>query len=139
MRRKINVTASEMMELRKQGMSNYDIAKSLDISCATVRRYIGTQGGKKMERLEAFKDKPAEKKQAEAPAFVPYTPKTRKEVFDINVDFEAEINYEDKYITFASYEGEMNISFKDVYDLTQFLAWLMRERDLSVESDADAE
>ena len=45
MRRKINVTASEMMELRKQGMSNYDIAKSLDISGATVRRYIGTQGG----------------------------------------------------------------------------------------------
>lgn len=132
MRRKINVTASEMMELRKQGMSNYDL-----------RRYIGTQGGKKMERLEAFKDKPVEKKQAEAPVFVPYTPKTRIEVFDINVDFEAEINYEDKYITFVSYEGEMNISFnisfKDVYDLTQFLAWLMRERALSVESDADAE
>lgn len=45
--RKIYVTASEMMELRKQGMSNHDIAKSLDISANTVLRYIGKQGGEK--------------------------------------------------------------------------------------------
>lgn len=57
MRRKIDVTAGEMLELRKQGLSNHDIAMCLDISEQTVRRYIGKQGGH-MERLEAFADTP---------------------------------------------------------------------------------
>ena len=139
MRRKINVTASEMMELRKQGMSNYDIAKSLDISCATVRRYIGTQGGKKMERLEAFKDKPSEKKQAEAPVFVPYTPKKITEQFGIGEDIVLEVDYEERYITIANNEASVFIPFRDICDLTQFLAWLMRERDIKTEGVADAE
>lgn len=139
MRRKINVTASEMMELRKQGMSNYDIAKSLDISCATVRRYIGTQGGKKMERLEAFKDKPAEKKQAEAPVFVPYTPKKITEQFGIGEDIVLEVDYEERDITIANNEASVFIPFRDICELTQFLAWLMRERDIKTEGDADAE
>ena len=139
MRRKINVTASEMMELRKQGMSNYDIAKSLDISCATVRRYIGTQGGKKMERLEAFKDKPAEKKQAEAPVFVPYKPKKITEQFGIGEDIVLEVDYEERYITIANNEASVFIPFRDICDLTQFLAWLMRERDIKTEGVADAE
>lgn len=139
MRRKINVTASEMMELRKQGMSNYDIAKSLDISCATVRRYIGTQGGKKMERLEAFKDKPSEKKQAEAPVFVPYTPKKITEQFGIGEDIVLEVDYEEREITIANNEASVFIPFRDICDLTQFLAWLMRERDIKTEGVADAE
>ena len=139
MRRKINVTASEMMELRKQGMSNYDIAKSLDISCATVRRYIGTQGGKKMERLEAFKDKPSEKKQAEAPVFVPYTPKKITEQFGIGEDIVLEVDYEERDITIANNEASVFIPFRDICDLTQFLAWLMRERDIKTEGVADAE
>ena len=45
MRRKIDVTPSEMLEMRAEGMSNHDIAKSLDISYATVVKYIGKQGG----------------------------------------------------------------------------------------------
>ena len=45
MNRKIYVTAAEMLELRDQGLSNHDIAKSLDISYQTVIRYIGKQGG----------------------------------------------------------------------------------------------
>ena len=43
--RKIYVTPEEMMEMRRQGMSNHDIAKSLDICLETVRKYIGKQGG----------------------------------------------------------------------------------------------
>jgi transposase len=61
MYRKIYVTASEMLEMRKQGMSNHDIAKSLDISVHTVLRYIGKQG-ERMENLAAFADPPARKK-----------------------------------------------------------------------------
>ena len=45
MKKKLEVTPAEMLELRAQGMSNHDIAKSLDVDTATVYRYIGKQGG----------------------------------------------------------------------------------------------
>lgn len=57
MRRKIDVTPAEMRALREQGMSNHDIAASLDVSIQTVRRYIGKQG-RHMQGLAAFKDTP---------------------------------------------------------------------------------
>ena len=41
MRRKIDVSASEMRSMREQGMTNQQIAKALDISTQTVYRYIG--------------------------------------------------------------------------------------------------
>jgi predicted transcriptional regulator len=44
MGRRIGVTASEMLTMREEGMSNHDIAKALDISVPTVLRYIGKQG-----------------------------------------------------------------------------------------------
>lgn len=54
MSRKIGVTVGEMMQLREQGLSNKDIANCLEISVASVHRYIGPQG-KRMESLSAFK------------------------------------------------------------------------------------
>lgn len=45
MARKCGVTKSEMLQMREQGLSNRDIAKCLEISYATVARYIGPQGG----------------------------------------------------------------------------------------------
>ena len=57
MRRKIDVTVGEILTLREQGLSNRDIARSLDISVQTVRRYIGKQDGR-MENLAAFADTP---------------------------------------------------------------------------------
>ena len=53
MARRIGISANEMMELRKQGLSNKDIANVLEISVATVLRYIGAQGGR-MESMAAF-------------------------------------------------------------------------------------
>lgn len=44
MRRKLEVTYDDMMQLREQGYSNKDIAYMLDVSKATVQRYIGKQG-----------------------------------------------------------------------------------------------
>lgn len=41
MRRKLDVTASEMLELRRQGYDNKQIAEQLEVSYATVWRYIG--------------------------------------------------------------------------------------------------
>lgn len=67
MRRKIDVTVGEMLTLREQGLSNHDIARSLDISVQTVRRYIGKQNGR-MENLAAFADPPSEEERGEGGA-----------------------------------------------------------------------
>lgn len=54
--KKVEVSASEMMEMRNEGLSNADIAELLDVSVMTVRKYIGNQG-RRMERLAVFADK----------------------------------------------------------------------------------
>ena len=41
--RRLGVSASEMMTLREQGMSNAEIAKLLNCSVATITKYIGKQ------------------------------------------------------------------------------------------------
>ena len=45
MAKRIGISASEMLQLREQGYSNADIANLLEISRATVQKYIGSQGG----------------------------------------------------------------------------------------------
>ena len=45
MAKKIGISKSEMLQMREQGLSNKDIANLLEISVATVFRYIGPQGG----------------------------------------------------------------------------------------------
>ena len=44
MKPKLEVSVSEMMQLRNDGYSNADIARILDISLPTVYKYIGKQG-----------------------------------------------------------------------------------------------
>ena len=65
MSRKIGVTVGEMMQLREQGLSNKDIAHVLEISVASVQRYIGPQG-KRMESLAAFKNSKPKKEARES-------------------------------------------------------------------------
>lgn len=43
MRRKLDVSRDDLMQLREKGYSNKDIANMLEISYATVIRYIGKQ------------------------------------------------------------------------------------------------
>lgn len=135
MYRKIDVTVSEMLQLRAQGMSNHDIAKSLDISIATVKRYIGAQG-RRMERYAAFADpKPEPKKNetAEAPVIPQYDPKPVKEAYVIG-NLEITLNNDDRVLHIhtarddsIAYNGKC-ISYDDIPDLVQFLAWAMRKR-----------
>ena len=54
MRRKLEVTYDDMMQLREKGYSNKDIAYMLDVSTATVIRYIGKQG----KHMESVCNKP---------------------------------------------------------------------------------
>ena len=63
--RKIGVTASEMMAMREQGLSNKDIANLLEINPLTVRRYIGNQPERRMENMAAFKESKPKKMEEE--------------------------------------------------------------------------
>ena len=132
--RKIYVTAAEMLELRKQGLSNHDIAKSLDISYPTVLRYIGKQDGK-MEGLEAFKDaKPLKEEQEEAvkPIIPKCEPKPVVETFKVG-KCRIMMSKENRCLWI---NDEALLSYDCIPDLVQFLAWATRTR---MEVTADGE
>lgn len=143
MKRKLQITASEMLEMRKQGMSNHDIAKSLDISYPTVLRYIGKQGGH-MEGLEAFKDAPSPKKEEAKkevkPVIPKYEPKPSVEEYNFE-KFSVRLYNDERYVSIMSneknvYGASIKIGFDNIPDLVQFLAWAMRER-MEVKADAE--
>lgn len=128
MRKKCDVTASEMLEMRNQGLSNKDIANCLDISHATVLKYIGKQG-RHMDNLAAFADPHRKKKEVkeDMPMIPKYEPKPVLERFvvggcDIIMDTER------REITISSCGGEVLAAYDDIPDLVQFLAWAMRTR-----------
>lgn len=85
MAKRIGVTASEMMAMREQGLSNKDIANLLEINPLTVRRYIGCQPQRHMENLAAFKEKPKEK---EREVETVETPNIKRAVDEIVVRYE---------------------------------------------------
>lgn len=121
----IQVTPAEMMEMRRQGMSNHDIAKSLDISKETVRKYIGKQGGR-MGGLDAFKDAPPKQEKQKVAG---YQPKINREEYAITDDYEAEISHKQRKLTITSESGDMlELPFESIPDILCFLAWVARER-----------
>lgn len=138
MNRKIHVTASEMLELRNEGLSNHDIAKILDISVPTVVRYIGKQG-KRMEGLSAFKDAPSPKKEEAKeevkPVIPKYEPKPTLERFRVSGNM-IDMNSIDRSVTISGEMGEIILEYESIPDLVQFLAWAMRER-MEVKADAE--
>lgn len=130
MRRKIDVTAAEMLTLREEGLSNHDIAKSLDISVHTVRRYIGAQGCR-MERLEAFRDDPQKKTKTEVKEMATvtprYNPKPLKEAYVIG-ETEITLNNDVRTMCVEDGAGTVYIPYDEIPGLVEFLAWAMRER-----------
>lgn len=137
MRRKIDVTASEMLQLREQGYSNHDIAASLDISYSCVLRTIGKQGGR-MEGYAAFKNTPPRQKMEKGTEAMPVLPKYNplpfKESYSIG-DYAIELNNDDRLVTVSSDSGDIIFAYEDIPDLVQFLAWAMRERMHAGESE----
>lgn len=137
MSQRIGITASEMLTMRESGMSNRDIAKSLDISYATVVNYIGKQG-RRMEGLAAFKDAPPKKEEAKEevkPVIPKYEPKPVLERFAVGY-YDITIDAERRVISISSCGGEFLAAYDDIPDLVQFLAWAMRER-MEVKADAE--
>ena len=126
MAKKVGVTRNEMLELRKQGLSNRDIANVLEISNATVLRYIGPQGGR-MSNLAAFEDaKPTKMAIPQGEAKV--TPKavdSLEMVYEVvksaNGSFRAEVDYENKCVSVL----DCTLCFDQLGELATFVIGLV--------------
>ena len=125
MKRRIDISADEMLRMREDGMSNHDIAASLDISAVTVRRYIGKQGCR-LERLEAFrgcqsKRQPEPEAKAEA-----YNPKPVIETYRAgDASAEVTIDHDKGEIIVSDAVGaEIYLSKEAAIELTRILAWI---------------
>ena len=128
MARRIGVTASEMLTMREEGMSNHDIAKALDISVPTVGRYIGKQGCG-MPGLAAFRDTRSVKEEVVAvkQTAPSYDPKPVTEKFSVG-HYKVELDSITRSVTVDGDFGEMLVPYEDVPELVQFLVWAMRNR-----------
>lgn len=62
--RKLELNTGELLEMRKQGMSNAEIAKSLDVSVPTITRRIGTQR-QRGEKLKGISKLPPAEQEAQ--------------------------------------------------------------------------
>lgn len=126
MARKINdISKSEMLRMRAEGLSNRDIAKCLDIHYATVYNYIGPQGGR-MDNLAAF-DEP-KPKEVETPKEEPKTaPRAvdslvaiAETVRSANGVYQAQIEYELEVVEVLG----STISFDGLAELATFIIGL---------------
>lgn len=128
--KKLDITPSEMMELRKQGYSNRDIANMLDICVQTVRNYIGRQDGH-MDNLEAFKDKPKPEKAVVAsaePAIPAYEPKVTSARYKVGDELDVEIDHVGETLCIETINSDICITFDEARELVRFLAWASDKR-----------
>lgn len=107
------VSINEMLELRKQGMSNKDIARALEISYASVLRHIGKQPERmdSIAALEPVKAREVEPTPPPAPTAPPFF-KVGKEFlvagdFTVFLDYETrkiDIKADDAWVTVTGYD-----------------------------------
>lgn len=125
MAKKIEVSQSEMLHMREQGLSNKDIANVLEISVATVFRYIGPQGGR-MESLAAFNEPKPEKVETHMEEHKPATKAvdSLEMVYEIvksaDGSFRAEVDYESKCVSIL----DSTIAFEQLAELSTFIIGL---------------
>ena len=125
MAKKIEVSRSEMLHMREQGLSNKDIANLLEIGPATVYRYIGAQRGR-MENLAAFNEPKSEKvetpkeEQKPAPKAVDSLEMVYEIVKSADGSFRAEVDYESKCVSIL----DCTIAFEQLGELATFIIGL---------------
>lgn len=125
MAKKIGISKSEMLQMREQGLSNKDIANLLEISVATVFRYIGAQGGR-MENLAAFNEPKAEKVETTqgrtepAPKAVDSLEMVYEIVKSADGSFRAEVDYESKCVSIL----DSTLEFGQLPELATFIIGL---------------
>ena len=122
--RQLDITPSEMMELRNQGYSNKDIANMLDISAMTVRRYIGNQN-RHMDSLTAFEGKPKERATMASaePPIPPYEPKVTSAKYAICDEIGVEIDHVGETLCIETINSDICITYDQARELVRFLAW----------------
>lgn len=112
--RKLELNTGELLEMRKQGMSNAEIAKSLDVSVPTITRRIGPSR-RRGEKLEGISKLPPEEK---APQIMMINQQVA-----IN-GFTFDISHLDGHITIlpSNTSGDrMSVSVKELDDLISAL------------------
>lgn len=124
-RKLTDISKSEMLRMREQGLSNRDIAKCLDIHFATVYNYIGPQGGR-MENLAAFNEPKKEKvelplEETKAP---PKAIDSLEMIYEVvksaDGTYRAEIDYESKCVSFLN----DTIEFDQLAEMATFIIGL---------------
>jgi hypothetical protein len=93
-----------------------------------------------MESLEAFRDTPSKKKAAETEpkaAVIEYEPMPVLERYQVGENT-VELDGTNRIVTITGECGSLMLSYAEVPDLTQFLAWAMRRR-MEVTADAQTE
>ena len=124
-RKLTDITKSEMLRMREQGLSNRDIAKCLDIHYATVYNHIGPQG-KRMENLAAFDEPKKEKVETPMEEVKPsHKPVDRlgvvaETVRSANGVYQAQIEYELEVVEVLG----STISFDGLAELATFIIGL---------------
>lgn len=115
MKRRImsEVSINEMLEMRKQGMSNKDIARSLGVHYSTVLAHIGKQGCRmeSMAALEPVKAKEAEPTPPPAPTAPPFF-KIGKERL-VAGEFTVHLDYEEKSVGIVAEGCKVNVEGYD--------------------------
>lgn len=125
MAHKVEVTKSEMLRMREQGLSNRDIAKCLEIHVATVYNHIGPQG-RRMENLAAFNEKKPEKmelpngEQKVSPKAVDSLEMVYEVVKSADGTYRAEVDYESKCVSVL----DSTIEFEQLAELATFIIGL---------------
>lgn len=125
MKRRLDISKSEMLQLREQGLSNRDIAKCLEISVQTVRNYIGAQR-RRMDNLAAFdtpKIKPPEQQiqgNAQPPRAVDKLEVAYEIVKSADGTFDASLDYESKTLSLCN----SSIAFDKLPELVTFVVGL---------------
>ena len=126
------VSPQEMMRMREEGMSNYEIAKSLDIAPVTVLRNIGKQP----KGMRApYGSRTAEKRRREAPPivkeeeFIPASLVLESRVFNL-VGAAAKYRVDDKIgtVQITVPDGtQMELKFEDVDNMIKELQAIRRK------------
>lgn len=138
MARKLDISKSEMLQMRAQGLSNRDIANCLDISYGTVFNYIGPQNGR-MENLAAFNDpKPKEvetptEEKKQAPRAVDSLEMVYEVVKSADGTYRAELDYESNSVSIL----DSTIAFEELAELATFIIGLASRVDNHKTKEAD--
>lgn len=125
MAKRIGVSKSEMLHMREQGLSNKDIANLLEISYATVLRYIGPQS-EHMDGLAAFSEPKTEKVETpkEEVKTAPKAVDSLEMVYEIvksaDGTFRADVDYEEKTVSVL----DCPIAFDKLAELATFIIGL---------------